>query len=175
MMLSKGRVNSLNAVPSVLWSVLCLGPLAVFCYEHMERPWIYGFTVTSLLTYALPVSVLRYFELGSRPASYRAREVHLVIHVTQDSPFIKRLAGGMQARRVRLSDRAALSRLRAVTYARERFHWTMLVFFLLTSLYAVFFGHWAWALLIAVANVIYNVYPIWLQQYIRLRLQRILK
>ena len=58
------------------------------------------------------------------------------------------------------------------TYIQERFHWAVLLFFLLASLYGIAYGQLGWALLITVINVAFNLYPIWLQQYIRVRLNR---
>ena len=49
----------------------------------------------------------------------------------------------------------------------------MLVFFLLTTGYALARGHVGWAGLLTLLNVGYNLYPIWLQQYLRIRLGRL--
>ena len=48
----------------------------------------------------------------------------------------------------------------------------MLLFFLLASLYGITHGQPGWSLLITIINVVFNLYPIWLQQYIRVRLNR---
>ncbi|UOQ78984.1 hypothetical protein MUN84_10935 [Hymenobacter sp. 5516J-16] len=49
-----GRLAFYNAVPSVVWSGLSWGPLTVFCYQHMARPWLYGLLGVSLLGYVVP-------------------------------------------------------------------------------------------------------------------------
>ena len=47
----------------------------------------------------------------------------------------------------------------------------MLVLFGLLSGYAVAHAHLGWAALLLLLNVGYNPYPIWLQQYLRVRLR----
>ena len=46
----------------------------------------------------------------------------------------------------------------------------MFIFFTLTTIYAVKESYGMWALMISVANLIYNVYPNLLQQFIRVKL-----
>ncbi|GAB2461184.1 hypothetical protein GCM10011375_12130 [Hymenobacter qilianensis] len=96
--------------------------------------------------------------------------VHAVNRFTQHGDLIHRLIRQQypQYKRVRThSDKAALVR---ATYHQERFHLVLFLFFLLTSLYAAALGYGRWALLIGLTNVVYNLYPMWLQQYVRLRL-----
>lgn len=57
---------------------------------------------------------------------------------------------------------------------QERYHYSCFVFFTLSAFSALVGGKIQMALLISIANVIYNVYPILLQQYNRLRIQRLL-
>jgi hypothetical protein len=65
--------------------------------------------------------------------------------------------------------RAGLASLLRTTYHMERFHVVLLVFFGLTSLYAAAHGQVGWGVLLTLINVGYNLYPIWLQQYLRVR------
>jgi hypothetical protein len=52
----------------------------------------------------------------------------------------------------------------------EKFHFMMFMFFFFASAYALVHAFFGWALFITFANVAFNVYPMFLQQYIRLRL-----
>ena len=165
------RLAWYNAVPNVFWSVLGLTPISVFCYQHMERPWLYGLLIVSFLAFGIPASGFRHLQLSRTPAAYRRLGVHVVNRFTQHGDFIHRLIRRQypQYQRVRThSDRAALLRS---TYHQERFHLVLFLFFLLTSLYAAAQDYGRWALLIGLTNVVYNLYPMWLQQYVRLRLR----
>ena len=163
-----------NAVPNVIWSVLSFLPISMFCYLLMERVWLYAFGGASLLAYILPISQFRHLELSSEPARYRQLRVHWVNRFVQHGSLINDLIRRRHPKYRRIRSRAAAVHLVRTTYYQERFHWAMFILFLLSSLYAVVHSHTGWALLIMVTNVIYNLYPIWLQQYIRMRLKRFL-
>ena len=159
-----------NAVPNVFWSVLSLVPLCVFCYQHMARPWLYGLLAVSLLAYALPASWFRYWQLSSKPAPYRKLRVPLVNRFTQHGDFVNRLIRHQYPNYRHVRHRASAAALRSTSYHQERFHVVLFLFFLLSCFYAAAHGHWKWAGILALINVGYNLYPIWLQQYLRVRL-----
>jgi hypothetical protein len=158
-----------NALPSVLWSGLGLGPVGVFCYQHMARPWLWGLLAASMLVYALPRAWFRHWQLAGAVGRYQQLGVPVVLHLAQHGTLINRLIRRRYPRYRHLPTRRALRGLVAGSYHMERFHAALLVFFGAASLYALARGYPAWALLILLTNVGYNLYPIWLQQYLRLR------
>lgn len=159
-----------NAVPSVLWSVLALGPLALCCYRYVGPLWLYSFGAASLLAYAWPAAWLRRLQLSSRVAVYRQLGVPALNRFTQQGALVSTLLRRRYPQYRVLAGRAGVARLLRTTYSQERFHWAGLLFFGLVSGYAGATGHLGWALGLALLNVGYNLYPIWLQQYLRLRL-----
>jgi hypothetical protein len=161
-----------NAVPNLLWSALSLGPLTVFCYQHVARPWLWGFVGAGLLVYAVPAAWLRRLQLSARPAVYRKLGVPLVSYITQHGALVNSLLRRQYPQYRHLPSRAAVANLVRGTYHYERFHWAMLLFFLLVSGYAVGQREVGWAVVLSLLNTGYNLYPIWLQQYLRVRLQR---
>lgn len=162
-----------NAVPSVLWSVLAFGPLAGYCYWHVERPWLYGFGAASLLAYAWPAAWLRRLQLSTGVAAYERLRVPGVSRVTQNGALVGSLLRRRYPQYRGLVGRGAVAKLLSTTYQQERFHWAALIFFLLASGHAGATCHLGWALGLTLLNVGYNLYPIWLQQYLRLRLSRL--
>ncbi|MBG8556389.1 glycosyl-4,4'-diaponeurosporenoate acyltransferase CrtO family protein [Hymenobacter guriensis] len=168
---SPARLAFYNAVPSVLWSVLSLGPLSFFCYQYVARPWLYGLLALSLLAYAVPKAWFSWWQLSQRPAAYRQLGVPLVNHLAQHGGLVNELVRRRYPQYRRVRGRRSGASLRAESYHMERFHVAAGVFFLLMSGYAAAQGRWGWAALLALLNVGYNLYPIWLQQYLRLRLE----
>ncbi|AHJ95658.1 hypothetical protein Hsw_0063 [Hymenobacter swuensis DY53] len=158
-------------MPSVLWSGLALGPLAGFCYLHMARPWLWGLLALSLLAYAVPRAWFGWWQLSKKPASYQHLGVPLINRVAQHGSLVNKLVRRRYPhyRHVR-SGRRAVAALIGHSYHMERFHVAALLFFLFASGYAGAQGDWGWAALLTLLNVGYNLYPIWLQQYLRLRL-----
>jgi len=53
----------------------------------------------------------------------------------------------------------------------EKFHFIMFVFFTLITFYALSRSDFWWVIIFLITNVLYNVYPNLLQQYIRLKLR----
>lgn len=158
-----------NAVPSVLWSVLALGPLSVFCYQHVVRPWLWGLLGVSLLGYLVPKTWFRYWQLSLARGPYERLGVPVVGHFTQHGTFVNRLLRRRYPHYRHVPNRRALRGLVAGSYHMERFHVVLLLFFGLVGLYALAGGHEGWAALLVLTNIGYNLYPVWLQQYLRLR------
>ena len=159
-----------NAVPNVLWSGLAWGPLSYFGYQHVARPWLYGFGVVSLLAYAWPAAWLRRLQLSRGVGAYRKLGVPAINRFTQQGALINTLLRRRYPQYRALPGRGAGAKLISNTYMQERFHWAGLVLFLLLSAYAVAKGYVGWALSLTLLNIGYNLYPIWLQQYLRVRL-----
>ena len=162
-----------NAVPNLLWSALAFAPLVVFCYQYLPRLCLYGFGAVSLLPYAWPVTWLQRLQLSSNVAAYRRLRVPALNQFTQNGALINRLVRQRYPNYCYQPTRAALLKLHRTTYQQERFHWAALIFFLLASGYALAQGRVGWAAGLTGLNVGYNLYPIWLQQYLRLRLRRL--
>jgi hypothetical protein len=161
-----------NATLNVFWSLLAFAPVSIFCHRFMDGAWLSAFVVASPIGFMVPASTLRYLELSSTAATYRKLGVHWVNHFVQHGILINHLLRRRYPEHGRMHSRARTASLLQSTYVQERFHWTVLLFFLLTSLYGITHGYPGWALLITITNVVYNLYPIWLQQYIRVRLNR---
>jgi hypothetical protein len=167
---SAAVVACYNAVPNVLWSGLALGPLVVCCYRYVERPWLWGFVVVSLSAYAWPAAWLRRLQLATSVRVYRRLGVPGIGHFTQQGTLVNRLLRRRYPGYRALVGRRAVAKLLSTTYQQERFHWAGLVFFLLVSFYIGVAGQPGWVLSLTLLNVGYNLYPIWLQQYLRVRL-----
>jgi hypothetical protein len=161
-----------NAVANVFWSLLAFVPVSIFCYRFVERAWLWAFVAASVIALMVPASTLKYLELGSAVTPYRKLGVHRVNHLVQHGTLIRNLLRRRYPEYRPKRSRTTTAYLLQNTYVRERFHWAVLLFFLLTSLYAIARGYPGWALLITILNVVYNLYPIWLQQYIRMRVNR---
>jgi Glycosyl-4,4'-diaponeurosporenoate acyltransferase len=144
----------------------------IFCYRYMGRAWLWAFVAASLIAFVVPACKLSYLELSSTVTTYRKLRVHWVNHFVQHGSLINHFLRQRYPEYRRTRSRAWTANLLQSTYLQERFHWTVLLFFLLSSLYGISRGYPGWALLITIINVLYNLYPIWSQQYIRVRLNR---
>jgi hypothetical protein len=160
-----------NAVPNVFWSVLSLTPICIFCYQYLPRLWLYGFLAISLLACVVPKAWFRRWQLSTRPAAYQRLGVPFINRFTQHGDILNGLLRRRYPEYRHVRGRAALPAFIRTTYLFERFHLLLWMFFLLTTLYAAARGYAGWAGLLVFINVAYNLYPMWLQQYLRLRLE----
>ncbi|UOG74906.1 hypothetical protein MTX78_22670 [Hymenobacter tibetensis] len=136
----------------------------------MARPWLVGLLGLSLLAYAVPRAWFRYWQLSESSVVYRQLGVPVVNRVAQDGALVNALIRRHYPHYRRVHSRRSVAAVVGNSYHMERFHVAALLFFLFTSGYAAVQSQWGWAAVLAVLNIGYNLYPIWLQQYLRLRL-----
>lgn len=136
----------------------------------MARPWLYGLLGLSLLAYAVPRAWFRYWQLSKSPAVYRRLGVAFVNHLAQNGAAVNGFIRRRYPQYRRARSRRSVAALVSNSYYMEQFHVAALLFFLFAGVYAAAHGYWGWAGLLALLNIGYNLYPIWLQQYLRLRL-----
>lgn len=169
---SNARRELFNALPNVFWTALLVGPVYLFCSRHLSVRSICWFVLIGVLPLALPKKVLQRLALSPHIELYRRLRVPLLLGLTQDGAWLRRI-GGSPGARVR-RERDAITRVLRDTFVRERFHWGAFLFCTLCASVAIFEGHQLWFVVLIFINIFYNLYPIWLQQYLRLRLTRLL-
>lgn len=160
-----------NAVPNGVWSIINLAPVFFFCYNFMESRTIISFVAISFIPAFVKKTAFDRLQISTRNSTYKRLYVPEINRVIQNGVIInalvrKRFPGYRQVS----PDKASILKLINKTYDFERFHAMMFVFFILTSGYAVSIIRFDWAFLILITNIIYNIYPNLLQQYIRLKL-----
>jgi Glycosyl-4,4'-diaponeurosporenoate acyltransferase len=167
------RRHLLNALPNVLWTALFLGPVYVFCARYVSLKYICIFLVAGAVALSLPRSALQRFRLSSNVGAYRRLRVPLLVGITQDAAWIRRLSGHSEAR-VR-SDRKTIARLTSDAWMRERFHLGAFLYCTLCAVVALCQRRLLWFSALLLINTFYNLYPMWVQQYLRIRVARLLR
>lgn len=163
-----------NTVPSFAWSVLNLAPPFIYVYRFLDLQWLWVLVPLCIAPYFLHKNFI------DRLALSRTREFYIRLGVDVVQEFVQH--GGMVNRLIRrryptyriVFDKTTVHRQLSATYMFERFHLGMAVAFCVLLLHAAFSGRWEWVLLLLVCNFIYNVYPVLLQQYMRIRLKHLL-
>lgn len=160
-----------NLVPNLFWSLVNLVPLTVFCYSFVDRYLLWCLVGISLLAALLPRQFFRRIQLSKAAAAYKRLGVAFVNRFTQNgvvvNGLIKRQYPGY---RVVSFEKRAIRKLLLQSYMYEKFHFVFFVFFTLVTFIALIEGYFSWALLLSFCNVLYNVYPILLQQYVQVRI-----
>lgn len=160
-----------NSIPTLLWSILNLVPISVFCYNLVSLPLLFIFISISFIPTILPRSVLDRMQIANNPAMYKRLGVHWVNQLTQNGSIVNRLIRRkFPTYKAVAKNKTSIKTLINQTYMFEKFHLLMFLFFSLVMVYALMNGYYLWAGIILLTNIVYNVYPNLLQQYIRLKL-----
>lgn len=150
----------LNQVFNIGWTILGFLPVYYFWFLHGIHWPFFTLALVSLGACLLPETLFRNLEISSDLRVYRRLGVKFVRRFAQDGDF--QPGTGV---------RAYLNKIRMF----ERYHFCCLIFFQASSVYACYFEQYLLAFLIFFCNILYNVFPILLQQYNRIRITKILK
>jgi len=161
-----------NMIPNLIWSILNLLPISIFCFMLLSHKVLYIFLAVSFIPLFLRNSFLDKLQLGKTTWVYKKLGVHVVNRFAQNGVLINRLIKKKFPEYKSVTNkRSSISRLINQTYLFEKFHLLFFVFFNLVIAYAVVKGLLIWACIILLNNIVYNIYPNLLQQYIRLKLK----
>ncbi|MGV3586039.1 MAG: hypothetical protein ACO1OF_03465 [Adhaeribacter sp.] len=165
-----------NAIPNVLWSVLNLLPVSVFCYRFLPLKLLLVFLGISFLTVLLPKGFFYNIQLSQTTAVYKKIGVGFINKFTQNGAIINKLIRKRYpAYKVVSGSKRSVAKVLGQTFMFEKFHFLLFVFFSFIMVYALVKGYLGWALVLFITNILYNIYPCLLQQYIRVRLSSAIK
>jgi Glycosyl-4,4'-diaponeurosporenoate acyltransferase len=153
----------MNQLLNLVWTIICFA--AVFMYWLKTGPIAacWWFISVSFLGLVVPA---KWLQVSRDPKFYERLGTKLVRKFVQNGDYAKR------------GRRVVSNKTNAILYSKtilmyEKYHFLCLLFFLFTSIHAILFDQYLLAALIFLANVIYNIYPMLLQQYNRARILRI--
>jgi hypothetical protein len=161
-----------NMIPNLIWSILNLAPIAVYCYQVLDPKTFYIFLPVSVLPVFLKNSFLDNLQIGKTVKVYKQLGVHLINTVAQNGAIINSLIKRKYpGHKIVTTRKSSIAGLVNQTYIFEKFHLVLFIFFSLATAYALVKADFVWAFIIILNNVAYNVYPNLLQQYIRIKLK----
>jgi hypothetical protein len=129
----------------------------------------------SLVTGVLPPNIFKYFQISYKPVLYEHLGVRFIQKFVQDGTYINRAMRKNNAGHKVVNNRANAGKYMNTIAMYERYHFICFMFSVFTFVYALFNKQNGAAVFIMIANIIYNVYPILLQQYNKLRIRRLLR
>ncbi|WP_344765184.1 hypothetical protein [Pedobacter ginsengiterrae] len=164
-------MKMINSLINIFWTIIGFLPVIYFWYTQLNTVALVIGLGISLVLATLPI---RFFQIGLSRQNLEKMGVHLVGYMVQDGKFINRLARnkGINNKFVYLTKRESFNR-RSVIY--ERYHLCCFFFFLISLLLALFAQRFILSACLLIANILYNILPVLLQQYYRSRVQNIIK
>lgn len=161
----------INSLVNLFWTIIGFLPVIYLWYTQWNTVVFVISLAISLLLAMLPI---RFFKIGLSRQNLEKIGVRLVGYVVQNGKLIKRLAPkkGKSNKFVYVTELEIFNR-RSVMY--ERFHISCFFFFLISMFMALIAQRFLLSAFLLIANILYNILPVLLQQYYRLRVQDIQK
>lgn len=167
----------LNQLLNLFWTLLFFAPLGyywgIYFAESKSELTFVLIVGVSILIYMLPKKWMQALILGKTKKAYEHIGIKFFRWFVQNGTLIKKI------RRKRIQRSGIIrNRTEAFNYLntiamQERFHYCCFTFFLLSTVYATYYGQVGLATVITFCNILYNVYPILLQQYNKLRIESV--
>jgi hypothetical protein len=123
---------------NLIWSVINILPVYIFCYKYVDHKSVYIFIAISLPAIFLPKSFLNKIQLANSTSVYKKLGADLINKFIQNGDFINNLIKKKYPEyKVVYNKRKSIDGFVQQTFNNEKFHWFMFVFFMLTIVYAV--------------------------------------
>ena len=165
-----------NLIPSFFWSALNLIPIFVFCDNMVSIQAIILFSIISLLPVFISHAFLQKLQLANTIKTYKNLGVPFINNFTQNGHFVNWLIRKKKPNyKVVSTSQQSFEKLLRQTFLFEKFHLMLFLFFCMTTVEAILKNHYIWVLILIITNLAYNIYPILLQQYLRVRLKALQK
>jgi hypothetical protein len=166
--------QAINQFVNLFWTALCFIPVIIYWMDESTF-WLYAFILFSLIFALLPGSIFQYFQLSSSTAFYERLGVKFVQKFVQNGTYVNRAIRKNNPEYKLIKDHTQARQYLNTINMYERYHLLCFIFFSLTFVHALISQRYLAAALLLVVNTIYNVCPILIQQYNKLRVMRILK
>lgn len=160
----------MNQAINFFWTILCFIPVIICWYTANSLAPCYWFLALSLLCLFIPSRLL---QLSNNPVFYTRAGIKFFRRFVQNGDYANRLIRKNKPEYTLIkSKRGALAYTKTLAMY-QAYHLCCLVFFMLTMVYALINKYYLLGFMILLSNVVYNVYPVLLQQYNRARIKRI--
>lgn len=165
--MQKGEI--LNQIINFTWSILCIGPVFWFWFQvGVNNLYFYVFIGISFVIGLLPQRVIDSFQFSTKTNFYKRLGVRFIKKFVQNGDLVASLN---QNKPLYKTENQYRNHLKTVVMY-ERYHIIGLIFFTLTIIYAFIIGQTTLSITILISNILYNLCPILLQQYNKLRIKK---
>lgn len=169
----------LNQIINLFWTILSFAILGTYWglyFAEQRSPLVpVTFVVLSILISAIPNRWLRRLKLSNDKKTYQRIGVKLLMYFVQNGTLVNRIQRKYHKKSGIIHNRKQAQDYLKTIVIQEKFHYCCFALFLFTTVSAFSTGKPGMTLLIMLCNMLYNVYPILLQQYNRLRIDSLLR
>lgn len=168
----------LNQLINVIWTAASFTVVGfywgLYIAEKRSLSTLYAIIVLSVFSYMIPRKWISALTLSDNRKIYERIGVKFMLWFVQNGTFVNLVKRKSGTQRGIIKGRKSARAYLATIAMQERYHYSCFVFFMLSTLAALVNGKVRIAFFILFWNILYNVYPILLQQYNRLRISLLL-
>lgn len=165
--------KTINHIINFFWTLLAFYPVLDYWYHTGINNWFIVSIVISTLIGFAPGKFYRQLHFSKRRSFYENLGVKIIRKFVQNGDLVKKVQTEKDSTIIK--DVASAKRYLLTLEMYSRFHWVCFCFFSLSSFHAIFTGRILTSLVILLANLLYNFSAILLQQYNKMRIDKILR
>jgi hypothetical protein len=163
----------LNQIINLFWTIACFIPIGWYWGLYLAEKrshWILIMVIIlSMLVYLLPAKWLDILTLSKQRKTYEKLGLKSFRYFVQNGTLVNRLKSKQKRYGIIHNREHAIGYLQAIAM-QERFHYCCLILFTLTTICAFMTNRPLLGTVVLLSNILYNIFPILLQQYNRLRI-----
>lgn len=167
-----------NQLINIFWTIIAFSATGHYWGQYFAEKhslWlVYIYIVVSMFAYNIPAGWVSFLTLSSNRRIYEMIGIRAMRWLVQDGMFVSRVNRRLGKKHRRISGIGSARAYLTTIAVQERFHYSCFVFFALSTASALRSGQLHLAVSIMLCNIVYNVFPILLQQYNRLRIKNLL-
>ncbi|HTQ63333.1 MAG TPA: hypothetical protein VMI12_00975 [Puia sp.] len=170
---SDTRQAVVNQLLNFFWTILCFAPVIYFWWLAGIHLNFYLFLIISAIIGIIPQKKLDFFLLSHNRKFYEKIGVKYIRKFVQNGDFAAAMSGSRTNHLIKTTSQAGQYLKTIDMY--ERYHWICFCFFFLTTIYCFSSGYLKLGFVLVVANLLYNISSILLQQYNKIRIRKIIE
>ena len=164
------RVQIYNQAINTFWTALCFIPVLRYWIPAYQAWMFFPSLSLSLIPFFIPTEYFRFLQISRNRKLYERLGIKRIQAVTQNGLLIQKFIRKTQPEFRHIKTSKDLRKLRSEIEVYDKYHLACFIFFLISLCLAIKQGTYANSIYISLSNIIYNIFPILIQQYNKARL-----
>jgi hypothetical protein len=161
----------INQSINIVYTAIFFSPVILLWKDYYTTVFFKIALGITLSSFFLPNRFYTFFQISDSKRFYKKMGIPIFQQFTQQGKLAKRITTYFGGKVLLLPKEKRLKQLKGQIRSFETFHWACFIFFNLTAVHAFQNGKAILFIVILTSNVMYNVIPILIQQYNRIRLK----
>jgi len=164
------RIQIYNQIINLFWTTVCFLPIVRLWYLYFHPTILIVSLAVSFLPVLIPTKYFGMLQISRNRKFYESLSIKALQSLTQDGKLVSTLADKENQHYRIIKTRVVHKSYKSQIALYERYHIICLAFFSISFVYAIKQQAFLISFLILFSNIIYNIIPILIQQYNKLRL-----